>query len=256
MKHLIVVALVAGCGGSAPKPQPPDPAPPPQPVTAVESTGEQPRPPTPEPDPPPPDAADDPPPTRPDPATLLTRVRTPDGPLAGMPAFAISHRANKNVCGGEELRIARVKKTSIDKNDELFARVLELSSPTGLDFGEKKKKKSREKFDAWLAYVQERGKAAADHYRSQIAPGDAAKAVAAAARISQLMRVLSERLVRFEIPVDARAFPEAASAFCDAMREHAEVLAAHADDARAACAAKASLAGAGWWTTVCTEATP
>jgi tetratricopeptide (TPR) repeat protein len=110
--------------------------------------------------------------------------------------------------------------------------------PANLDFDARRPaqaKRSRARFDAWLADKDAAGKALAVAYKEVIAIGEPTHAVAAAARIGQVAQDASQALTTAPIPTELRRFPEAVELYCDVLGDKTEALDALTVDAFTAC---------------------
>ena len=110
--------------------------------------------------------------------------------------------------------------------------------PANLDFDAKRPaqaKRSRARFDAWLADKDAAGRALALAYKKVIAIGEPTHAVAAAARIGQVAQDASQALITAPIPTDLRRFPEAVELYCDVLGDKTEALDALTVDAFTTC---------------------
>lgn len=125
-----------------------------------------------------------------------------------------------------------------------LAAVFALEFPRGLDFGEPHRDASVQRFNAFVADLQQRGAAATSHYQARgAAATDAATKREAIERLEQTYRYMGELLATAEIPVDVRTGADAAAkttAFCDKLAAVAGPLLARADDAAQALRASAA----------------
>lgn len=141
-----------------------------------------------------------------------------------------------------------------------FEKYLDIKFPANLNFDpapEHKaiKEKSLKRFEEWL---KQKGKASTDaagKYANILAVKDAANSIAAAARLGQINQELADQLFTAEIPKDVRSgeFAEdKIDAYCDALAEKAEPLAARSLELYGACLSKSTELG--WfseWSKLC-----
>lgn len=106
--------------------------------------------------------------------------------------------------------------------------------PTGLNFDPARPeiaKQSLQRFDAWLAAAQRTVAVARAAYQRVIEARDAGYALAASARIGDLLRSFARTLQTAEIPANVRKIPEAAAIYCTALTDVMAPLAASATEA-------------------------
>jgi len=252
MRAGVVAVLMIACGGGtvAPPPARPDP---------VAST------PVPEPEPAPTESR------QPEPAPvaaatppvapvvpLRDRLHDDDGPLPGMPGWNLKRVADATVCGGTKVVVSRGRR-KLDADQAALAKLYEVQFPADLDFDpavKAKKEASLERFNAYVEQMKKVASEANDRYAkaARDSTGDASVRAAAAARIAQVSLRFAAALARAPIPRNARTgefAKDMVEAYCSAMEEVAEPLAARAQEALDAC----SKSGAsGWWVTLCSPA--
>ncbi|NJM90758.1 MAG: tetratricopeptide repeat protein [Myxococcales bacterium] len=157
--------------------------------------------------------------------------------------------------GGARYFYAQAKFYQAEKDYEEY---LALRFPRGLDFDPKNPgivKRSRKRFDEWYEAKSKTGGSARSKYEATIGTKDAASAIAAAARIGQIQQNFSDALFTAEIPESVRTgqfADEKVEAFCDALTEKAEPLAAKSLEAYGACLSKSTELG--WfsdWSRLC-----
>lgn len=122
-------------------------------------------------------------------------------------------------------------------------RALLLRAPTGLNFSEDRparKKRSMQRFKTFLAELQTHIAEVGEAYREVVrSSGDGALQARAAHRTALLLRQSSKLLTLIEIPIDVRSGPyrqDSIDAFCDALAQEAEPMAAQAQAAAERCA--------------------
>lgn len=249
-----VLGLVACAGGSTPRPAQPAPTSElPQVGASVRGESLSSQPPQAEPAP-----VDTPAPAPAPTPSIYERIRDTDGPIAGMPGFAIRRKADKKYCGGIAIGTTRGKKVA--KDDEPLAAVFEIEFPKNLDFdpapkNEKKLRESTQRFKAFLGEIKKLGDAAHDHYNAMLGrDAESATKVIGAARMAQVDTRITSILARSEIPKDVRTgefADEKIKAYCDAVQVAAEPLQGRAEASIGICAEQAKLVGQGWWNEVC-----
>ena len=114
--------------------------------------------------------------------------------------------------------------------------------------------RSNQRFQTWLADQQKSGEAIRRMYEDVLALKQPIASITAAARLGQLVQNFSEQILAAPQPHDLRRefSKERAEAFCDAITQVTEPLAARAVEAFALCAEKANMLGvANEWTQLC-----
>jgi hypothetical protein len=182
---------------------------------------------------------------------LYDRLLDRDGPVAGMPGFATTRKADAAHCGGFAIVTTRGKKVA--KDDEPLAAVFALEFPTGLDFA-KHKDEAIKKFQAWMTQMQKVGTEATQHYENAAKSAEPKVKLAAIARIVQIRARLASVLARATIPADVRTgdfAKDKVNAFCDLIEQVATPMSDAAESARATCAERMQGQPAGWWNDAC-----
>jgi hypothetical protein len=197
-------------------------------------------------------------PTTPAPPPAISDVAPLDAPVAGMPGYKVILKKDASYCGGRKLVVTRPKRPSA--TDAALADVLQLASPTGLDFDptpSKKavKEKSMRRFNAFIEDLKKRGTAAKEFYAAQIQSGGSVEVVYASYARSMQSGLHLLRLIRHvEIPKDVRTgelATEKIAAFCDKM---AEVIVPMDEQLRASfakCREGVAKFHDAWWVAVC-----
>jgi tetratricopeptide (TPR) repeat protein len=191
-----------------------------------------------------------------------------------MQAFAAASKAfgkvkdDGEVSGGARYYLAVGKFAEANNEYEKF---LTINFPTNLNFGDglpenKKKneelaKKSKKRFDEWLAQKGKAAEAASGKFSAVLAVKDNANSIAAAARLGQITQNFSDQLFTAEIPKDVRApkiidgydiAQDKVDAYCDALTTAAEPLAEKSLVAYGVCLSKSTELG--WfseWSKLC-----
>jgi hypothetical protein len=187
-------------------------------------------------------------------ATIFDRLGDEAGPIAGLPGFSIERRDAPGHCGGIAVRVVRAPDAMVAPADELFVRMLEIRTPSGLDFRPILKEKSLNEVKHWFDILIETAQEATRGYTTELRGATGTAVPAAIARSVQVNRLMASVLVRFEIPANLREGDDAAdteAAFCDALAKAAEPLLAKADEAARVCVEKSANLAPGWWSTVC-----
>lgn len=128
--------------------------------------------------------------------------------------------------------------------------------PRGLDFDPKKRElrlASVKRFTGWLSGKQKQASALHERYK-ELARGAGDVAAAAALRLAQLSLHLRDELAGSEIPASVLRGPyatETRAAYCDALRQQIEPLAAHAVTALKYCLARPAWSR---WSATCAAA--
>ncbi len=139
--------------------------------------------------------------------------------------------------------------------DRALEAYLAVAFPAGLDFSEKSKAKSLERFNHFVGDKQRLGQVAQQQYEAVLALHDPDAAIAAAARIGQVSEGFASTLRTAEIPAGIRTgefAKDKTAAYCDKMLEVAEPLAARALEAFSVCRQKSFDVGVdGTWTALC-----
>jgi hypothetical protein len=120
-----------------------------------------------------------------------------------------------------------------------FEKYLDLKFPANLDFDRDPKRKairekSEKRFAEWFTQKSKQGETAAKKFDNVLQIKDAANSIAAFARLGQITQNFSDMLFTAEIPKDVRSgeFAEdKVEAYCDALTEKAEPLAASSTQA-------------------------
>lgn len=181
-----------------------------------------------------------------------------DGPVAGLPGYAISVVRDASHCGEKKLVVTLPPQRSTA--EPALVSVLELQFPSGLSFDPSPeaadvREASMQRFTAFVEQLTAAGGAARAAYEPQV-KGDDEPAFAAATRLAQA-QLHAARLVRYaEIPVDVRTSeyaPDTTKAFCDRLSEVSEPLFAAARPAFDRCRAGAARFPGAWWASVCTS---
>jgi TolA-binding protein len=155
--------------------------------------------------------------------------------------------------------------------DVEFEKYLDMKFPQNLNFGdglpEHKKqneelaKKSKKRFEDWLAQKTQAAEAVNKKYEAVLAIKDSANSIAAAARLGQVTQNFSDQLFTAEIPKDVRASKiidgydiaqDKVDAYCDALTTAAEPLAEKSLAAYGVCLQKSTELG--WfseWSKLC-----
>jgi hypothetical protein len=187
--------------------------------------------------------------------TIFDRLGDTAGPIPGLAGFTIERTPDAAYCGGVAVRIVRAPAATVAAADEAFVRMLELPSPTGLEFETvDKKQHSLNSFKHWFETLRTTAEDAIRGYRTQLRGDTGAAAIAAVARVVQVQRWMASALVRMEMPLDVREGEHATdtqAAFCDQLATAAEPLLARADDAVRSCVEKSAAFASGWWSAVC-----
>lgn len=254
MRALLLI-LVA-CGSSAPPPSaspaappaaPPDAAPAPESKDRAIVYG-------------PPELAERAPqpaaPPTPPPPPVHDRLRDAEGPVAGLPGFAIKRTPSTSHCGGIKLSIKRSKRVA--PADKHLAAVYALEFPSGLDFDPENKKvrdASMKKFESFIGNLTTTGTAAGQFYMDQVKDADERTKLINVARVVQVQFRVVSILARGEIPKDVRTGEfkdEKIAVYCEKLSEVAAPLLERAETALQHCATfvKQS-ASTGWWNEVC-----
>ncbi|HVK85738.1 MAG TPA: hypothetical protein VM513_16580 [Kofleriaceae bacterium] len=181
-----------------------------------------------------------------------------DGPVSGLPGYAITVMRDTSYCGEKKLVVTLPPQRSTA--EPALVSMLELQFPSGLSFDPSPeaaavREASMQRFTAFVEQLTAAGGAARAVYAPQM-NGDDEPAFAAAARLAQA-QLHAARLVRYaEIPVNVRTSDYAADttkAFCDKLSEVSEPLFAAARPAFDRCRAGATRFPDAWWTSVCTS---
>ncbi|HEY5925624.1 MAG TPA: hypothetical protein VIV11_28255, partial [Kofleriaceae bacterium] len=155
--------------------------------------------------------------------------------------------------------------------DVEFEKYLDIKFPENLNFGDglpenKKKneeltKKSKKRFEDWLASKGKSAESANKKYESVLGIKDNANSIAAAARLGQITQNFADQLFTAEIPKDVRASKmidgydiaqDKVDAYCDALTTAAEPLAEKSLAAYGICLSKSTELG--WfseWSKLC-----
>jgi tetratricopeptide (TPR) repeat protein len=205
----------------------------------------------------------------------LTVVKRDDRKLReAMQEFAAASKEfNKvkeegEVAGGAKYYFALGKFAEANNEYEKF---LDIKFPTNLNFGdglpehkkqnEELSKKSKKRFEDWLAGKGKAAEAASNKYNAVLAVKDNANSIAAAARLGQITQNFSDQLFTAEIPKDVRASKmiegydlaqDKVDAYCDALTTAAEPLAEKSLVAYGVCLSKSTELG--WfsdWSKLC-----
>jgi len=155
--------------------------------------------------------------------------------------------------------------------DVEFEKFLDIKFPQNLNFGdglpehkkqnEELSKKSKKRFEDWLATKNKAAEAANSKYSAVFAIKDSANSIAAAARVGQITQNFSDALFTAEIPEDVRRSQmiegydlaqDKVDAYCDALTTAAEPLAEKSLAAYGICLSKSTELG--WfseWSKLC-----
>jgi hypothetical protein len=155
--------------------------------------------------------------------------------------------------------------------DVEFEKFLDIKFPQNLNFGdglpehkkqnEELSKKSKKRFDEWLASKGKAAETANNKYSEVFAIKDSANSIAAAARVGQITQNFSDALFTAEIPEDVRRSQmiegydiaqDKVDAYCDALTTAAEPLAEKSLAAYGICLQKSTELG--WfseWSKLC-----
>ena len=186
--------------------------------------------------------------------TRIAPIPSDPNAIPGLDAVVIELHADKTHCGGQAITMKRIAGKPVPAGDDVIVAVFELQFPTGLDFTEGPAKIATvERFQAWVADMQQRGGAATKHYTELATSGNPAIKAAALARMVQAYLHLAALLDHAEIPVSIRRgefADDAKAAYCDKLGEVADPIKKKADEARNVCRDQAKRAS-GWWNVVC-----
>ncbi len=196
-------------------------------------------------------------------ATVTVVPRNPRDVAAAQAAFrqavAIFQTSTNKLAGNAlaaanfSLAIAQFHLAEVD-----FENYIAIGFPRGLDFDPRKPAvaaASNRRFTRWLDDKQRVGAIARAKYQTVFATNEASNAIAAAARIGQIMHSLSDQLYSAEIPADVRTgeFAEdKIASYCDALTEIAGPLETQAITAYGRCLRRSTELG--WfssWSALC-----
>jgi hypothetical protein len=211
----------------------------------------------------------------PDSKIKLTVVKRDDRKLReALKEFAAASKEFSKVTDKDENAAGARYYYAMGKNYEAdveFEKYLDLKFPENLNFGDglpenKKKneelsKKSKKRFDDWLAQKSKMAESVNKKYEAVLSIKDNANSITAVARLGQVTQNFSDQLFTAEIPKDVRASKiidgydiaqDKVDAYCDALTTAAEPLAEKSLTAYGVCLSKSTELG--WfseWSKLC-----